>query len=542
MAFIRKIIDTWNTEQIKTKAANLLLESEDLAAIINTTMDEKDFFESYERLIAIFEELIKYEKYNIFSGQSPSSNLRKFKNLKEKSTKAFYERKSNIVYTSSIKDEDCSKSTKERKAAILDNYDTYFAEAGRFIIDKDKASIGMLQRVFNIGFNRSAQIMDQLCDAGVVGEEEGTRPRRVLMNMEEFEYMINNAIRVNHNEINNLTDLNREIVETPALPPSEIIEQMLGIPPNFSKDGQRLSHLENMLVHKCKKNQQLEIINNLIISNSPETMRLIILDNNGTYINYNILPHLLVPVTTDMGKFAPTIHWSIAEKRERMHKFADIRAKDIDSYNNTTSQKIPHLIFIISELYETRSIQEIDDSLIQLLLNSNMTGMHCIFFSQFETRNLALGAKADLLHICDTQQAKKICEISKNHDRNNYLKTITGFDNMDGTEFEGFCATILEKNHFHNVKITPGSGDHGVDILAEKDDITYAIQCKCYSSNIGNSSVQQAHTGKSIYNKDIAVVLTNRHFTQQAIDEAKALGVKLWDRDKLNSMINNSSI
>ncbi|MDE5933673.1 MAG: DNA translocase FtsK, partial [Lachnospiraceae bacterium] len=63
-------------------------------------------------------------------------------------------------------------------------YDQYFAEAGRFIIDKDKASIGMLQRVFKIGFNRAARIMDQLCEAGVVGEEEGTKPRKVLMSME----------------------------------------------------------------------------------------------------------------------------------------------------------------------------------------------------------------------------------------------------------------------------------------------------------------------------------------------------------------------
>lgn len=64
--------------------------------------------------------------------------------------------------------------------------DAYFVEAGKFIIDKDKASIGMLQRVFKIGFNRAARIMDQLCEAGVVGEEEGTKPRKVLMSEEEF--------------------------------------------------------------------------------------------------------------------------------------------------------------------------------------------------------------------------------------------------------------------------------------------------------------------------------------------------------------------
>lgn len=72
--------------------------------------------------------------------------------------------------------------------------DMYFTEAGRLIIDKDKASIGMLQRTFKIGFNRAARIMDQLCEAGVVGGEEGTKPRKVLMSKEEFEqYMGENS-------------------------------------------------------------------------------------------------------------------------------------------------------------------------------------------------------------------------------------------------------------------------------------------------------------------------------------------------------------
>lgn len=68
--------------------------------------------------------------------------------------------------------------------------DEYFADAGRFVIDKDKASIGMLQRVLKIGFNRAARIMDQLCEYGVVGEEEGTKPRKVLMSLEQFEQLL----------------------------------------------------------------------------------------------------------------------------------------------------------------------------------------------------------------------------------------------------------------------------------------------------------------------------------------------------------------
>ncbi len=69
--------------------------------------------------------------------------------------------------------------------------DEYFEEAGRFIIEKDKASIGMLQRLYKIGFNRAARIMDQLSEAGVVGPEEGTKPRKILMTAEEFEQYLN---------------------------------------------------------------------------------------------------------------------------------------------------------------------------------------------------------------------------------------------------------------------------------------------------------------------------------------------------------------
>lgn len=72
--------------------------------------------------------------------------------------------------------------------------DAYFVDAGKCIIEKDKASIGMLQRVFKIGFNRAARIMDQLADAGVVGPEEGTKPRKVLMSKEEFENYIEESL------------------------------------------------------------------------------------------------------------------------------------------------------------------------------------------------------------------------------------------------------------------------------------------------------------------------------------------------------------
>ena len=94
-----------------------------------------------------------------------------------------------VVYNESVEEKisESMNNTPDAAGNASDERDEYFWDAGSLIIDKDKASIGMLQRVFKIGFNRAARIMDQLCDAGVVGEEDGTKPRNILMSQEQFE-------------------------------------------------------------------------------------------------------------------------------------------------------------------------------------------------------------------------------------------------------------------------------------------------------------------------------------------------------------------
>ena len=89
------------------------------------------------------------------------------------------------VYSEEMHDK-IMNSKADSSSSSGDDRDEYFMEAGKFIIEKDKASIGMLQRVYKIGFNRAARIMDQLSEAGVVGPEDGTKPRKVLMSEEQF--------------------------------------------------------------------------------------------------------------------------------------------------------------------------------------------------------------------------------------------------------------------------------------------------------------------------------------------------------------------
>lgn len=116
------------------------------------------------------------------------------------------------------------------------------------------------------------------------------------------------------------------------------------------------------------------------------------------------------------------------------------------------------------------------------------------------------------------------------------------YDDMTGEEFEKFCIVILSKNNFINVKQTKSSGDQGVDILAEKDGIKYAIQCKCYSKPVGNHAIQEVYSGKDYYNCHIGVVLTNQTFTESAITLANKTNILLWDRKVLNKLITSISL
>jgi restriction system protein len=104
-------------------------------------------------------------------------------------------------------------------------------------------------------------------------------------------------------------------------------------------------------------------------------------------------------------------------------------------------------------------------------------------------------------------------------------------DTMDGFDFEYYCADLLEANGFSDVEVTRSSGDYGIDILAEKDGVTYAVQCKRYTGLVGVKAVQEAYAGRDYYDRMVGAVLTNQYFTQPAVEAARKLKILLWDRD-----------
>ena len=100
---------------------------------------------------------------------------------------------------------------------------------------------------------------------------------------------------------------------------------------------------------------------------------------------------------------------------------------------------------------------------------------------------------------------------------------------MDGLQFEHRCAELLRYRGFHKVTVTKGSGDQGVDILAQKNGIKFGIQCKYYSHPVGNKAIQEAYAGADFYDCDKAMVMTNSTFTKAARELADKLEVELWE-------------
>ena len=112
-------------------------------------------------------------------------------------------------------------------------------------------------------------------------------------------------------------------------------------------------------------------------------------------------------------------------------------------------------------------------------------------------------------------------------------------DTLSGLEFEEYCSNLLNQIGYIT-RITKASQDNGGDIVAQKDDTSYIIQCKHYSDTVGNKAIQEVYAAKGIYKVDKAIVMTNNFFTSQAQKESELLNVILWNRDYLKILIATS--
>lgn len=106
---------------------------------------------------------------------------------------------------------------------------------------------------------------------------------------------------------------------------------------------------------------------------------------------------------------------------------------------------------------------------------------------------------------------------------------------MTGIEYEYFVAGLM-REYGWDVKVLPATGDHGADLIAEKKNVRAAIQCKFYSSPVGNKSVQEVYFAKDFYDCNLAAVITNSSFTVSAKNAAHKLDVTLMHHNQLSSL------
>lgn len=113
-------------------------------------------------------------------------------------------------------------------------------------------------------------------------------------------------------------------------------------------------------------------------------------------------------------------------------------------------------------------------------------------------------------------------------------------DTMDGREFELFTGSLFRALGYTNVTVTQSSYDFGADVIAEKDDVRFAIQCKRYGSPVGVTAIQEVIASKSLHDCHVACVLTNSTFTPSAEELARKNLVILWDGNKLKEFIDRT--
>lgn len=130
-----------------------------------------------------------------------------------------------------------------------------------------------------------------------------------------------------------------------------------------------------------------------------------------------------------------------------------------------------------------------------------------------------------------------IADTAENNVCEKNAANLSDIDQMNGPAFEQYCARLLEANGYTNVRVIGKAGDHGMDILAEKDGTKWGFQCKRWSQPVGNREVRDIVASNFHYKCDILVMVTNSTFTSNAKDYAESARVLLWDRAKLNELI-----
>lgn len=439
------------------------------------------------------------------------------------------------------------------ETSMTQSDDSLYNEIVDFVVKSGKASASLLQRKFRIGYNKATTMIDELEENGIIGPATGySKPRMVLVGYNDSEERIPKTLidfcDKYGTDYEKIEQEEKEYVEQQKKEWEEYVDnydenaqkyfEARGLDIKFSKEGHiDLEKLKNTLFTNTEKTDANLLINRLLEMSRPNELKLALIDTTEiNMLEYNGLSNLFYSVVSDYKQAQMMIERLCIYMKERYKTFLDNKVKNITVYNELKDDynKMPYIVVVISEFYEVLNYGNIRNLLSTLLLNCEKAGIVVMGFSKLNKRNIQLMMLEDLF-VTHSGYSNSYMEYNENN-----ISDITNIDDdMDGFDFEKYSAKLLSANGFEKVEVTQCSNDYGVDVIAYKDDIKYAIQCKKYTSPVGIKAVQEVIGSKSMNGCHVGVVLTNNTFTKSAKELAEKNNVLLWDRRKLMEMIKN---
>lgn len=366
--------------------------------------------------------------------------------------------------------------------------DPLYEDVKTFVIREQKASTSLIQRSFGIGYDRAARIIDALEIREVIGAMRGSKPREVYIS-ESGITNSKNFVSADDAELN-IEKINNEIdrYNDKAVNLLKSINQI---------DNNKYDFLRDIDTAIFAQFEELVFPENFDLS------------YNGELDFYE----------RSLEEIIETSVSGFLKMKEYITKGYVVTYKYIDTMEKL--QSILHLpvisdkTIIRNNLLDTPNRKEISEIIDDLDFIFNIYN-------------------GDLKGISNETSVYKIIVESFN---TIFIEPSAFEDIENGYQFEEFIAELLRENGYEHVEITPAGGDYGVDLIARKNKVIYAVQCKFYSTPVGNSAIQEVYSGMDQYNAHVGIVVTNNYFTPAAKKQAESSKVVLWDYNDLKRFL-----
>ena len=503
------------------------------------TVDSYDKFEqnTFEQLNGIYEkkinDIFERKDYSISNEDFLKQKLNKLEYLKKDILNG-YGHKCDKMLDAFIEDiNDKIKNYDRYQYSFLNKYsddfdkekeDPRLKDVMRYIMKVKEPSKSSIMEIYDLKYTRLLDILIELKNRGII--EDINEPIRIKKYV-KFVVITDNIVKMSDKEY----EKQQEKIRRENMTLEEIMK-IYNIDVEYSKNID-INKINNSLIinNECD-NIAINNLEYLLKYNSPDKLGIVLINTNNICFNfYEDIPNLIVPILSDSNKVLGILQYCEQEIDNRYNYLLSKKVKDIQDIKD---EKIQNIIIFIDEIGNLQKNKEINEHLFKILLKGKKVGITCLLYSKFSKRNLNLGYIEDLVKLYNDLDIEKA--LSGEIDNIELDKIDV---EMDGYDFENCSANLLLNNGFNNVEVTQYSGDFGVDIIAYKDDIKYAIQCKKYSSQVGIKAVQEVIGSKTMNDCHVAVVLTNNFFTSSAKELAKKNNVLLWDRNKLKELIDN---